>query len=117
MDNTITFEPPANEYNIESSFNHREGSESIRIWGYNEEGPVSLLDYSRSHDPNDMTYYTMLTFPSCVEDNLQKDLSINKIEFDHESDNPTINVKFQAETETDIQAIKDSIKNCGFKVK
>lgn len=31
MDNTITFELPANEYNIESSFNHREGYESIRI--------------------------------------------------------------------------------------
>ncbi|MDG7056654.1 MAG: hypothetical protein LKM43_00655 [Wolbachia endosymbiont of Penenirmus auritus] len=117
MDNTITFELPANEYNIESSSNHREGYESIRIWGYNEEGSVSLLDYSRSHNPNDMTYHTMLTFPNCVEDNPQKDLSINKIEFDYESDNPTINLKFQAEAETDIQAIKDSIKNCGFKVK
>ncbi|MCA4775096.1 hypothetical protein IHO40_03145 [Wolbachia endosymbiont of Mansonella ozzardi] len=90
----------------------------MNLHGYVDKTSKALcLCWSRSHNPNDMTYYTMLTFPNCVEDNLQKDLSINKIEFDHESDYPTINVKFQAEAEIDIQVIKDSIKNCGFKVK
>ncbi|QOD37919.1 hypothetical protein [Candidatus Wolbachia massiliensis] len=120
MDNTITFELPINEYNIESSFNHRDGSGSIQVWGYDEENPVSLLDYNRFHDPDDlsgMTYRTTLTLSDCFEDGLQKDLSINKIEFVHEGDNPTINVEFQAKTAEDIQAIKDSMKDCGFKVK
>ncbi|MCA4774015.1 hypothetical protein [Wolbachia endosymbiont of Mansonella perstans] len=79
---------------------------AMNLHGYGDKVRKDLcLCWSRSHDPNDMTYYTMLTFPHCVEGNLQKDLSINKIEFDHESDDPTINVKLQAEAETDIQAI------------
>lgn len=116
MDNTITFELPINEYNVDSSFNNHEGLESVQVWGYNEEGPISLLNYNRSCDPSDMTYHTTLAFPGCVESHFQNDLSINKIEFVRESDNPTMKMEFHAKTLSDIEAIRDGIKDCVFKI-
>ncbi|MDM8335196.1 hypothetical protein [Wolbachia pipientis] len=44
-------------------------------------------------------------------------MSLNRREIDNKSDNPTINLEFQAKAEIVILAIKDKIKNCGFKIK
>ncbi|MGL9717111.1 MAG: hypothetical protein ACR5K9_00060 [Wolbachia sp.] len=122
MDNTITFELPINEYNsIESSYTYNSGHESVRISAQGAESsvPPMMLDHAR--DSSGMTYYSSLMLSGC-EDYIEKglfaqDFSINKIEIDNRSDNPIMNVELQAKNVDDIQAIKDSIKNCGFKIK